>query len=81
VLPVTGRPGEFIFMADRWNPSNLADSRYIWLPFKMEKDGTFQLRWSDSWSPEELGFPAAAPMTELQRGIEPERGQPNRDQP
>jgi hypothetical protein len=32
VLPLPGLPGSFIFMADRWNPSNLRDSRYVWLP-------------------------------------------------
>ncbi|KAF6982372.1 hypothetical protein CFC21_000769 [Triticum aestivum] len=32
VLPVAGLPGLFIFMADRWKPSDLRDSRYVWLP-------------------------------------------------
>ncbi|KAJ3702866.1 hypothetical protein LUZ61_006571 [Rhynchospora tenuis] len=32
VLPLPGLPGLFIFMADRWNPANLRDSRYVWLP-------------------------------------------------
>lgn len=32
VLPVPGLPGLFIFMADRWNPADLRDSRYVWLP-------------------------------------------------
>ena len=32
VLPLPGLPGTFIFMADRWSPSNLRDSRYVWLP-------------------------------------------------
>ncbi|KAL8125019.1 uncharacterized protein LOC141719514 isoform X2 [Apium graveolens] len=32
VLPVPGIPGLFIFMADRWNPADLRDSRYVWLP-------------------------------------------------
>nr|XP_012573684.1 uncharacterized protein LOC101505714 isoform X2 [Cicer arietinum] len=32
VLPLTKFPGLFIFMADRWNPSELRDSRYVWLP-------------------------------------------------
>jgi hypothetical protein len=27
VLPLPGRPGHFVFMADQWDPSNLADSR------------------------------------------------------
>ncbi|XP_010942784.1 uncharacterized protein [Elaeis guineensis] len=32
VVPLLGLPGSFIFMADRWNPSELRDSRYMWLP-------------------------------------------------
>ncbi|XP_072992537.1 uncharacterized protein [Typha latifolia] len=32
VLPLPGFSGSFIFMADRWNPSDLRDSRYVWLP-------------------------------------------------
>jgi hypothetical protein len=28
VLPVMGKPGSFIFMADRWMPRQLSDSRY-----------------------------------------------------
>jgi beta-xylosidase len=49
VLPVRGRPGEFIFMADRWNPGQLSDSRYVWLPFRMKPDGTFTIEWRDRW--------------------------------
>ncbi|CAA2979535.1 Galactan 1,3-beta-galactosidase [Olea europaea subsp. europaea] len=32
VLPLPDLPGSFIFMADRWNPADLRDSRYVWLP-------------------------------------------------
>ena len=32
VLPLDGKKGSFIFMADRWNKLDLEDSRYIWLP-------------------------------------------------
>ncbi|KAK4799570.1 hypothetical protein SAY86_024935 [Trapa natans] len=32
VIPLPGLPGFFIFMADRWNPPDLRDSRYVWLP-------------------------------------------------
>ncbi|MEP7142376.1 MAG: glycoside hydrolase family 43 protein [Ferruginibacter sp.] len=35
VLPMPGHKDVFIFMADRWNKSNLEDSRYVWLPLKM----------------------------------------------
>lgn len=49
VLPVPGKPGCFIFMADRWNPRQLADSRYVWLPLIIQPDGSFYLEWHDKW--------------------------------
>jgi len=48
VLPVPGRPGKFIFMADRWNPGDLGDSRYIWLPLKVE-NGLVSIEWREKW--------------------------------
>ncbi|KAI4383445.1 hypothetical protein MLD38_009280 [Melastoma candidum] len=32
VIPMPGVDGGFIFVADRWNPADLRDSRYVWLP-------------------------------------------------
>ncbi len=49
VLPVAGRPGAFIFMADRWNPNNLPDSRYVWLPISVHRD-IVQIAWRDQWN-------------------------------
>ena len=48
VLPVEGREGAFIFMADRWNRENLADSRYVWLPVAFE-DGRAAVGWVEEW--------------------------------
>jgi hypothetical protein len=48
VLPVAGREGAFIFMADRWNPRSLRDSRYIWLPLGID-GGRLTIRWHDVW--------------------------------
>ena len=44
VLPLSGKPGQFIFIADRWNKTNLEDSRYIWLPLKVE-NGRVEIKW------------------------------------
>ncbi|MEI7909978.1 MAG: glycoside hydrolase family 43 protein [Verrucomicrobiota bacterium] len=52
VLPVAGKPDTFIFMADRWNKDNLADSRYIWLPITFDAQDKPQLRWHDAWTPQ-----------------------------
>ena len=35
VLPSPGKPGQFIFMADRWNKLDLPKSDYLWLPLKV----------------------------------------------
>lgn len=48
VLPVAGKKDAFIFMADRWKPKNLLDSRYIWLPIDL-KNGTVTVSWKDQW--------------------------------
>ncbi|MBN1999686.1 family 43 glycosylhydrolase [candidate division KSB1 bacterium] len=48
VLPVIGKKETFIFMADRWNPQNPIDGRYIWLPMKFQADRII-LEWFDEW--------------------------------
>jgi hypothetical protein len=49
VLPVAGKPGAFIFIADRWRPSNPIDGRYIWLAVQWE-DGRPVVHWMKEWS-------------------------------
>ena len=49
VLPVEGRQDAFIFMADRWNPKNHQDGRYIWLPITI-KNGKPEIKWVDEWN-------------------------------
>jgi len=48
VLPIANRPGAFIYLGDRWNPENLADSRYVWLPLAVDGD-QISMTWHDSW--------------------------------
>ncbi|HEY1661683.1 MAG TPA: glycoside hydrolase family 43 protein [Verrucomicrobiae bacterium] len=48
VLPVQGRPDAFIFMADRWNPANAIDGRYVWLPIEFHH-GVPMMSWHDEW--------------------------------
>ncbi|HVM50445.1 MAG TPA: glycoside hydrolase family 43 protein [Candidatus Acidoferrum sp.] len=55
VLPVAGLPGSFIFMADRWEQWDLANSRYVWLPLEVGPDGKPVVRWRDRWSLSEKG--------------------------
>ena len=49
ILPVQGKPGKFIFMADIWRPKNAIDGRYLWLPMKWEGDQII-LEWKDEWT-------------------------------
>ncbi len=48
ILPINGKEDAFIFMADRWKPSNLQDSRYIWLPIFFEQEMPV-IKWFDNW--------------------------------
>jgi hypothetical protein len=45
--------GGFIFMADRWNPKDAIDGRYVWLPIGWEGDKP-TLAWTDRWNPRSL---------------------------
>ena len=45
--------GAFIFMADRWNKSDLEDSRYVWLPLRVLGDQV-EIEWHDEWSMDQL---------------------------
>ncbi|WP_342083602.1 glycoside hydrolase family 43 protein [Dyadobacter sp. OTU695] len=54
VLPVAGRKDAFIFMADIWKPSDLKDSRYIWLPIRFEV-GQPLIEWRDQWDLSQMG--------------------------
>ena len=54
VLPVQGKLGAFIFMADQWRPANLADSRYVWLPVSFRRTVPYYpprpfVCWQASW--------------------------------
>jgi len=48
VLPAPGKKGAFIFMADKWEPKNPIDGRYLWLPIKFE-NGKLKIEWTDRW--------------------------------
>ena len=53
VLPLHGKPGAFISMADRWRPDNAIDGRHVWLPVQFNKGGMPFLEWMNRW---DLGF-------------------------
>jgi hypothetical protein len=49
ILPVNGVPDAFIFMADRWNPDDAIDGRYVWLPVRFLHE-TPMIEWTAAWS-------------------------------
>jgi hypothetical protein len=53
VLPVVGKRGKYIFMADIWNQHDLSDSRYAWLPIRFDGD-RIVIEWLDEWDLEML---------------------------
>jgi Ricin-type beta-trefoil lectin domain/Glycosyl hydrolases family 43 len=50
ILPVTGSSTtSYLFLGDRWNSTNLADSRYVWQPLTIN-GGTASMACPASWS-------------------------------
>lgn len=53
-LPVSGRPGCFILMAERHNTENFLHCSYIWLPVEFPAAGRMQVAYYESWKMEEI---------------------------
>lgn len=53
VLQIQGKKDAFIFMADRWNPKNPIDGRYIWLPIQFENE-KLKIEWQPEWNYERI---------------------------
>ncbi|SFD80069.1 Glycosyl hydrolases family 43 [Chitinophaga sp. CF118] len=49
VIPVQGKKNEFIFMADKWNKTDLEASRYVWLPLVFNSAGKPEIIWKNEW--------------------------------
>ncbi len=52
IATITGSAGtSYIYMGDRWNPLNLSDHKFIWLPLTLnDSNSTATLNWYSSWS-------------------------------
>ncbi len=50
VFPVDTANGLFIYMGDRWNSSDLKDSRYVWLPVTFTASQGIQLKSRTDWN-------------------------------
>ncbi|PQV51485.1 glycosyl hydrolase family 43 [Jejuia pallidilutea] len=49
VLPIAGKKDAFMYMGDRWNPTNPIDGRYVWLPIKFDIDGYPYVDYLPEW--------------------------------
>lgn len=54
IFPVDEANGKFLYMGDRWNRSDLADSRYVWLPVELGYSGEMQISPVSDWTVEEI---------------------------
>jgi hypothetical protein len=55
VIPVNAKKGQFIACFDMWKKKDLADSRYIWLPLKIDKKtGKMTIPWMTEWTMKDL---------------------------
>lgn len=51
VLKVPSHENALIFLADRWNASDLENSRYLWLPLEFSSDQRPKVPWRHRWDP------------------------------
>lgn len=54
IFPVDAGKGQFIYMGDRWNKNDIADSRYVWLPVNFGYDFAMSLSAEADWTLEDL---------------------------
>lgn len=59
IMSVPGDPNGFIAMFDIWNPKNLADSRFIWLPITFGRNGVPEVEWQPEFKVPETILRAA----------------------
>lgn len=52
VVKVEGKKDAYIAMFDKWNKTDLIDSRYIWLPITFNGD-SIDIAWQEKWNVEE----------------------------
>ena len=53
VQPVYGKENSYVAMFDRWNKTDLENSRYIWLPLTFD-NGKITIPWRDRWNMDEF---------------------------
>ncbi|GAA1115578.1 hypothetical protein GCM10009630_11310 [Kribbella jejuensis] len=54
VVTVDAKQNKFLFMADRWTPSDLANSPYVWMPMSFGEGGSLTVGPDTEWSLRDL---------------------------
>lgn len=49
-----GKQNAYIAMFDKWNKTDLINSRYIWLPIEFQEEDKMDIAWQDKWSINEI---------------------------
>lgn len=50
VLKIEGKDNAYVAMFDKWNKTDLINSRYIWLPVKFKDNGDIDIAWQAEWN-------------------------------
>lgn len=51
ILKIPGKDDAYVAMFDKWDPKNLKNSRYLWLPVVWGTDGIPYVNWTTDWNP------------------------------
>lgn len=54
VIPYDQKNNKFIFMADRWTPSDLANAPYVWMPMSLGESGSLSIGPDQEWTLDDL---------------------------
>lgn len=54
VLPVFGKNDAYVALFDKWNKTDLINSRYIWLPITFKENGDIDIAWEEKWAIDEV---------------------------
>lgn len=50
VVKIEGKENAYIAMFDKWNKTDLINSRYIWLPVQFKDNGDIDIAWQPEWN-------------------------------
>lgn len=50
VLKIEGKENAYMAMFDKWNKTDLINSRYIWLPLHFKENGEIDIPWQTEWN-------------------------------